>query len=510
MSTWRQRIEPHRHPLLSLLVIFLVWKACLVGIILFSPWSGYDTDCAEAVYDKPTSPHLALSSRWLLRFLRWDAVYFTDIARDGYRYEQQWAFSWGFATLIRYVADCIHPASSSILNYIWSGLIITNTSHLLSVFVLYYLTLFITGSSNHAGFDDSIAFTTAALHVLSPAGVFLTAPYGESLFSFLHFTSLYFYLQSLYHSNKALFTSPSPLRHLWLLPSAILLSLAVLPRSNGLFSGAIYLLDLLSTLSHPLARLPFFRRILSATQQFFTSPPLFATRAPTHPLLRASLIIPSGLLVLLTFSYPQYLAWQQFCGASSAVREPRPWCKSFPPSIYAFVQSTYWDVGFLHYWTVPNLPLFVMVAPALCLLIQSSMAAIRGELVFERSPISREKIGKESRSGGASDGVKKARKDDDEGQEIQKMVLARLAIPQLLLAVTAIMSYHVQIVLRLCSGYPLWYMAVALAVQGRWQLTLMVPFTTWRMVVPPKAIVMWMIIYAGVQAGLYGAFLPPA
>lgn len=82
-------------------------------------------------------------------------------------------------------------------------------------------------------------------------------------------------------------------------------------------------------------------------------------------------------------------------------------------------------------------------------------------------------------------------------------MLFRLAVPQGLLAIMAIMSYHVQIVNRISSGYPVWYWylvsigmeclqdsrknhrSLALAAQA-------------------------MVAYALIQGVLYGSFLPPA
>lgn len=78
----------------------------------------------------------------------------------------------------------------------------------------------------------------------------------------------------------------------------------------------------------------------------------------------------------------------------------------------------------------------------------------------------------------------------------QRAVVASLALPQLVLAVLALTSYHVQIITRISSGYPLWYIWLATKVRDD----------------PKRAsvILRWMIIYAMVQAGLYALFLPPA
>ncbi|EFJ47490.1 hypothetical protein VOLCADRAFT_91860 [Volvox carteri f. nagariensis] len=51
-------------------------------------------------------------------------------------------------------------------------------------------------------------------------------------------------------------------------------------------------------------------------------------------------------------------------------RWPRPWCSAQVPYVYGFVQSEYWNVGFLRYWTwqqPPQLPNFLLAAPVVLL-----------------------------------------------------------------------------------------------------------------------------------------------
>lgn len=83
-------------------------------------------------------------------------------------------------------------------------------------------------------------------------------------------------------------------------------------------------------------------------------------------------------------------------------------------------------------------------------------------------------------------------------------VARRFAVPQLALALLAVTSYHVQIVTRISSGYPLWYWWLASKIIAGYDIKLA------GCSIGVKVVVMWMVIYACLQAGLFAAFLPPA
>lgn len=80
-----------------------------------------------------------------------------------------------------------------------------------------------------------------------------------------------------------------------------------------------------------------------------------------------------------------------------------------------------------------------------------------------------------------------------------------LALPQLVLAITAATNFHVQIINRISSGYPVWYLVMATWIVNR-QATeekgVKDSFGEWA--------VRLMILYSIVQGMLFAAFLPPA
>lgn len=100
VSSAKTRLLPGLHPLFGLTLIFILWKATLLLIALSSPGPGYDTsttllDFPNGTSQSPGKPqqHAAIS-----KFVRWDAIYLISIAQRGHVFEQEWAFSLGFAT----------------------------------------------------------------------------------------------------------------------------------------------------------------------------------------------------------------------------------------------------------------------------------------------------------------------------------------------------------------------------------------------------------------------------
>lgn len=195
------------------------------------------------------------------------------------------------------------------------AVLIANVAHLLSVLVLYQLVRLLTSaSSKHA----RLPFVAAVLHVISPAGLFLSAPYAESLFSLLSFSSMLAYCKSNQHLSGSKARS---LHHdVYVLTSGILLGLAATVRSNALFAGSLYAYDLLAL-----------------------SPSLLPIPRRFSDLRQALCLVIAGLFIVVGFAYPQSIAYKEYC--HSAFEETPVWCNAMPPSIYTHVQEHYWWVN---------------------------------------------------------------------------------------------------------------------------------------------------------------------
>lgn len=185
---------------------------------------------------------------------------------------------------------------------------IAHLAHLLSVLVLFQLTL-----SIFPRHDRTFAFIAASLHIISPAGLFLSAPYAESSCALLSFTGTLAFSKS--------FTAQGPIKNVWILLSGLVFGIATTFRSNGILSGLLLLEEAI-------------RVVMS-----------FADGMDTAKFFRLISTGAAGMLVGTGFVLPQYIAHLEYCGADSLAR---PWCERALPSVYVFVQAHYWYFHSLH------------------------------------------------------------------------------------------------------------------------------------------------------------------
>ncbi|KAL2001008.1 hypothetical protein VTN02DRAFT_2353 [Thermoascus thermophilus] len=454
-TAWKRwSSQPLAHPIQSLTLAFGVWKALLALVIVGCPGPGYDTSTTLAGGAELAADFGQLGDSSALRkFVRWDSIYFVRIADRGYLFEQEWAFGYGYTRLLSLLSSAFDrtdqvsgPAQIARL-----GVVLSHLGHFVSVLALYGLTKNVFGSETNA--KKAFCFLSASLHIVSPAGAFLSAPYAEPVFSALNIAGFYIYSSAFLDDRVGRSFS----RDVKLLISAVLFAAATTLRSNGILSGLLFAYDAIVDLVK-----------------------LASGRLSAGVLRHLAVIVTSGMIVALGMVGPQYIAYTAYCtrGANS-----RPWCTQLIPSIYGWVQAHYWNVGFLRYWTLSNLPLFLLAAPMLLILCLSSLWAL-------------------CKTGGGQQ-VEQARSDRT---DIQESLLMRLAVPQGLLAVMAITSYHVQIINRISSGYPLWYWYLVSQVLNSASTSKTTPTSSRRFAVAVQG----MVMYALIQAVLFGSFLPPA
>ncbi|KAI1263139.1 glycosyltransferase family 76 protein [Xylariaceae sp. FL1019] len=423
-----------KKPIQSLIYVFCLWKIFLLAIVIGSGVGpAYDT--SSTLLSPERSGSSESFSDVASKLTRWDAIYFVQSSRRGYVYEQEWAFARGLPVLIASIAKAFTWLGVSNQDSLEPliGISVANVSHLLSALVLYKL-------SQVMWENKQVSFVAAALHILSPAGLFLSAPYSESPFA------LFTFLGNLFLAKAVLSTEPTVAHDISLVASGLWFAIAVNFRSNGILSGLPFAVELC-------------REMMSSIT--------------VKSIRRRLALMIGGSALAVGFAVPQFLAYQTFCDGSQG-SDLRPWCTKRLPSIYTFVQEHYWNVGFLRYWTLPNIPLFLLAGPVLYLMTISGLDFI-------------------SQPRQLGHPLKRALKTPNH------VILVRsMASIQIVLTVLAITNYHIQIITRLSSAYPVMYWWLADLITRKDS----VKFT--------QSVVTFMVMYASIQGALFASFLPPA
>ena len=410
----------------ELSIYFWTYKACILTIALLAPGVGYDT-----------STTLLPGAN---KLVKWDAIYFVQKSQRGDTFEQEWAFGKGLSTILSLFAGRNADAGSVAIY----GIILAHISHYIAMILVYKITEQVSSHSTNTKSKQKpfLPFMAACLYVVAPAGIFLSAPYAEAPFAALNMLGYWLYLRARAGKMSTVVAGQMTMF------SGIVFGLATVLRSNGLLSGIVFLVDAVGS-------------TIKIVGDIYRGEIVISHVATLLATILGGLCVAAGLLL------PQYIAYVEYC---VELAEPRSWCNNRLPLIYSFVQSFYWyvlrtlcccadknrNVGFLRYWTLSNLPLFLLAAPTIYLLLRSC--------VFRMT----------------------------DGSNISRTLIA---LPQLVLALLAITNYHVQVITRLASGYPLLYIWLAEQVGESVQ-------TDWT--------VRYFIIYGLIQAGLFASFLPPA
>ncbi|KAA1471717.1 mannosyltransferase [Dentipellis sp. KUC8613] len=358
--------------------------------------------------------------------LRWDAFHFAPVARTGYVYEYQWAFLPGVPVVSNLLAYAFKTVSGSAESISWVDVLRAGGLAALfcdSTHTLYHLTLQIIGS-------PSIAYLTALLSLLPSSPATLRyAGYSEPFFTYLSYKGM------LHCAQRR-----------WLAASCYF-ALAAAFRSNGIFLGGFVLWGIIIE--------PFLRG-----------------RRP-RPVQILYAIVLTALIFAPFISY-QFVAYRTFCTPDTPDGRPS-WCESTIPSIYAYVQSRYWNNGFLRYWTPSQLPNILLASPVLALLFTYSLTYLTHfvSLITHRKPTSPAST-----------------------HPFFRPSLAPHAIHALILASVYLFASHTQIALRQAASMPLIYWAAAWLVSERpWWGRLWVG---------------WCVIWGALSIVLWTVFLPPA
>ena len=316
----------------------------------------------------------------LAAFTRWDAARMLGLAVDGHgaSAEETYAFFPLYPMALRALESAVRGVVGARSPQIMVGcaLVLNAASFAVAACALRALTARVVKRGGR--FADRVA----TLFVWSPVGVFFCAAYSEALFCALAFSGLLFLALAVDESGAV---RPSLGRvalapWVWGWCACLALALATATRANGAVNAAFFLFYGTVPLARRFAAACCPRRVRVLRACW----PQRARRSLARDLAAGIVALAQSALVVAPSVAFQAGAFARFCGTSAAplhalggTEWPRlpgasgdqsgAWCEWRVPSIYAYVQHEYWNVGPFRYWTLKQLPQFALAAPALIL-----------------------------------------------------------------------------------------------------------------------------------------------
>ncbi|GAA5836386.1 hypothetical protein JCM9279_000371 [Rhodotorula babjevae] len=271
---------------------------------------------------------------WVQPFVRWDSVHFVNIAVDGYTTEQQTAFMPGLPLVMRVGGEALHwflrrrgPVQGD--EVVLAGLLATTLATTAAALCLHRLTLAIFPSRPRH------ALPTALLFLFAPSRPTLHGvPYTEPFAALSTFGGMLLFAQG--HDVRAAAA--------WAAGSAF--------RAQGALLGAGFF-----------GWKWILRRSFDGRNSNGEAFRRLALNLPRFALL--------SFLSAAPFLAFQLYVYKLYC-PSSTTGDARPWCTQGLGLSYGWVQREYWDVGPFHYWTLLQLPNFLLAAPVLALSLTAS------------------------------------------------------------------------------------------------------------------------------------------
>ena len=304
-----------------------VWMQVVSNAVIPDHQGSMD-DVEMKTYRHPE--HDPLTETLLGGYDNWDSEYYIFIAHHGYHFLQSMAFFPLYPYLMWLVGrTLLWPLGLLLAHrslFLVAGTLVNLCAFPLSAWALYLLTLSVSR-------NRKLSLLTVLLFCINPASVFMSTVYTETLFSLFTFSGLLF------------------LTHRYSWTASFLFSLASATRANGIvlagFIGYYHLYRVYQTMC------------ISSAFSFRTVK--FVAKA----------VLVCGLqcvAVVLPFLLFQLYAYWKFCHLpSNSGQEVYKWCQHSLPLAYTYIQQHYWNVRFLSYYELKQIPNFLLAFPALWL-----------------------------------------------------------------------------------------------------------------------------------------------
>ncbi|CCD25942.2 GPI-anchor transamidase GPI18 NDAI_0G01660 [Naumovozyma dairenensis CBS 421] len=449
-------------PFIKLTSIFITLRAIQYALLFFAPTAQFDTSTELLL--SSLAPDSDIDSFWNRhlwnKLLSWDSVYFikgmTQHSSEP-QYEHEYAFSPTWVKLIRLIVS--KQNNTEFYHILKVGIIMNNIIFFVSTLLLYELTFqtFRNKKSIHYSINDSLKLSnlSSIFFICSSCSGFVISIYSEPLSILGSFAGML--LREL--SLNSVLSSSSTLGNLFYIGSCFGFILAAINRSNCILLGVFYLFDLIHGLKE-------FRKTR-------------ISRMITLPIL-------CGTVLGITFIWSQYyIPYNRFCTTSNDME----WCQTSlfhiwglkqitKTSMYSYIQNEYWNVGIFKYWTINNLPNFLIGLPNFICMVFSCIYFSKIYPFNNMKPL--------------------------------------IFVCSLFLCIILVLA-HFQIINRINSFIPLhvWYIADRLLKQSRRTITNANEEEGKQIVLTGDDIIVkwyirWLIIWIPLQTILFGFFLPPA
>ena len=466
--------------------------------------------------EHPKSPSSPLCAA-VEGLVTWDAVYFLRISEAGYEHEQTHAFF----PLLPAVTRGVASASSALAGAVAGGsekgsgneksesgpsrcalaasaLAVSNSAHVAAAVVLQKLGAIVLANDDIDGnAARDAARSAAALFALNPASAFHSAPYTESIFALLSFAGFYFLERASLSSYKTMSSTRN--RN----GAALCFALACAARSNGALNGLVLAHDFFARVA-PAARAEARRR--RRTKR------LVSGVLALGPLLAATVAFAARCVVTLAPLFAVQLhGYQTYCARAPRekgdVSDPPAWCSRWRPfpNVYAHVQSHYWNVGFLRYYRLKQIPNFLLAAPALAVSANAGLCWWNARARTKTRKRGGKGSDDEAEADGAADGKRGTLR---EGSEHAWMLSPRVR-PYLfmwaVMSVVALLAMHVQVTTRFLSVTPgvYWFLAKRGFAEAEREARETKPSSVWR-----RAATLYSISFFLLGALLFPTFYP--